>query len=129
MLNARPTSTAEASNAHQLPVSQARSAAAQASTISSSSSGSTPLSRETATNDGNTASASEAPRAVKPPTRRRSIAYMTSTATSPQIASGSSRLSGLKPNSFALSTCSHSPSGGLSTLIRPPWSKDTNRKL
>ena len=87
------------------------------------------MSREIATNEGNTASASAAPRAATPPTRPRSITYITSTATSPQIASGSSRLSGWNPNTFALATCSHSASGGLSTLTSPPWSKDTNRKL
>ncbi len=125
VLKASPTSTAEPSSAHRLPVSQARSAAQQASTISASSSGSTPLSREIATKEGNTASARAAPRAVQPPTRRRSITYMARIATSPQATSGSSRLSGLKPNTLALPTCSHSPSGGLSTLTRPPWSKDT----
>ena len=45
------------------------------------------------------------------------------------IASGSSRLSGEKPNSLALAACTHSASGGLSTVTRPPGSKDTNRKL
>ena len=48
------------SSLRQRPVSQARSAAPQASTISRISSGSTPLSRETATNDGNTASVERA---------------------------------------------------------------------
>ena len=47
----------------------------------------------------------------------------------PAIASGSSRLSGEKPKTFALATCSHSPSGGLSTEISPPGSNDTNTKL
>ena len=45
------------------------------------------------------------------------------------IASGSSRLSGEKPNSFALSACTHRPSGGLSTVTSPPGSKETNTKL
>ena len=47
----------------------------------------------------------------------------------PAIASGSSRLSGEKPNTFALAACTHSPSGGLSTMISPPGSKETNTKL
>ena len=45
------------------------------------------------------------------------------------IASGSSRLSGEKPKSLALSACTHSPSGGLSIVISPPGSNETNRKL
>ena len=45
------------------------------------------------------------------------------------IASGSSRLSGEKPNTFALAACTHSASGGLSTVTRPPGSNETNRKL
>ena len=47
----------------------------------------------------------------------------------PAIASGSSRLRGEKPNTFALVACTHSPSGGLSTMTSPPGSKDTNTKL
>ena len=45
------------------------------------------------------------------------------------IASGSSRLSGEKPNSFALAACTHRASGGLSTVTRPPGSNETKRKL
>jgi len=45
------------------------------------------------------------------------------------IASGSSRLSGERPNSFALALCTHSASGGLSIVIIPPASKDAYRKL
>jgi hypothetical protein len=35
----------------------------------------------------------------------------------------------VNPKSLALAVCSHSASGGLSTEISPPGSKDTNRKL
>ncbi len=45
------------------------------------------------------------------------------------IASGKSTLSGVMPNTLALSTCTHSPSGGLSIVISPPGSNETNRKL
>ena len=45
------------------------------------------------------------------------------------IASGSSTPSGEKPNSLALVACTHRPSGGLSTMIRPPGSKETKKKL
>ena len=45
------------------------------------------------------------------------------------IASGSSRLSGVKPNSLALSACTHRASGGLSTVISPPGSNEMKKKL
>ena len=65
--------------------------------------------------------------------RRRGAArgsqYSSATASTPAIASGSSRLSGEKPNSFALAACTHSASGGLSTVTSPPGSNDANRKL
>ena len=54
---------------------------------------------------------------------------MSATVSTPAIASGSSRLRGEKPNSFALAACSHSPSGGLSTMTSPPGSNDTKMKL
>ena len=54
----QPDEHRAAQQRRQRPLSHARSAAPQASIISRISSGSTPLSRETATNDGNTASAS-----------------------------------------------------------------------
>jgi hypothetical protein len=67
---------------------------------------STPLSRETAT-----------------------IGYKSATASTAQTPSGISRLSGVNPNSFALSPWSQSASGGLSTVIRPFGSAEMKTKL
>ncbi len=130
MLKASPTSTPLAQQRSASgPFRIARSAASQARIISRISSASTLFVREIATNDGNTASASapatpaqraEAPREHEVEQRDREHA---------EIASGSSRLSGVKPNSLALSACTHRPSGGLSTMISPPGSKETKKKL
>ena len=57
VLNASPTSTAHHNSVRSRPESIAARAAPHAASINRISSGSTPLSRETATNDGNTASA------------------------------------------------------------------------
>ena len=70
MLNASPTSTPQQTSVRQRPLSLARSAGPQARTISRISSGSTPLSRETATNEGNTASARAPAKAAAVPRRR-----------------------------------------------------------
>ena len=90
---------------------------------------STLLSRETATNAGNTASVSALTVAASVPKRLRTIRYSAATAMTPAIACGSRRLSGVKPNSFALAVCSHSPSGGLSIEISPAGSAARNTKL
>src|SRR5262249_58952504 len=79
-LNARPTSTALVISQRQRPVSAARSPAAAASVISKISSGSTPLSRDTATKEGNTASASALANAAAVPTRRTTTTHSTATA-------------------------------------------------
>ena len=129
MLNASPTSTPLQTSVRQRPFSLARTPASQARIISKINSVSTLVVRETATNDGNTASASAPATAAQPPSRRASARYISSTASIPRIASGSSRLSGEKPNSFALAVCTHRPSGGLSTETRPPGSNDTKKKL
>ena len=129
MLKASPTTTPHHTSVRQRPVSHARNPAPQARISSRIRIGSTPLSRETATNDGNTASASAPANAATAPRRRASRKYSSATASTPAIASGSSRLRGEKPNSLALAACTHRASGGLSTVISPPGSNDTNMKL
>jgi hypothetical protein len=129
VLKASPTSTPHHSSVRQRPVSHARSAAPQARISSRINTGSTPFSRVTATNEGNTASASAPAIAGQGPRRRLITQYSAATESTPMIASGSSRLRGEKPNNFALTTCTHSASGGLSTVTSPPGSKETNRKL
>jgi hypothetical protein len=86
------------------------------------------VSRETATKDGKTASASADARPASLPKRGVTTRYRSATASTPQTASGMSRLSGEKPKIFALSACSHSPSGGLSTVIRPLGSAVMKKK-
>ncbi len=88
-----------------------------------------PLSRETATKDGNTARASALATPAGRPQRGATIRYRTMTEHTPAIASGASRLSGCRPNIFALSTWTHSAIGGLSIEMNPCGSNDTNRKL
>ncbi len=67
-----PDGDAAADQRAPAPVSQARSPKPQARSISRISTGSTPLSRETATNEGNTASASAPAIAAATPRRRAS---------------------------------------------------------
>ena len=129
VLKASPTSTAARTSRLRRPESIAVSAAPQAASISRIISGSTPLSRDTATNDGNTASENALTNPATEPNRGATIRYSSATASTAQIPSGISRLSGVKPNSFALSACSHSPSGGLSTVISPLGSAATKKKL
>ena len=129
MLKASPTSTAHQASARRRPLCTARSPAAHASSMSTIRIVSTPFSRETATKEGNVASTSAAARPARTPNGRETMRYSTTTASTPAIAPGSRRLSGEKPNTFALAACSHSASGGLSIVIRPPGSNDTNRKL
>ena len=55
--------------------------------------------------------------------------YISATASTAQMPSGIIRLSGPKPNTFALSAWSHSPSGGLSTVTRPCGPEATKKKF
>ena len=93
------------------------------------SSASTLLSREIATKAGKVARVSALAVAASVPYRLRTITYKAATAATPASAWGRSRLSGEKPNAFALAACSHRPSGGLSIEMRPVGSADRNTKL
>ncbi len=73
VLNASPTSTALAISQRRRPLSVARRPVPAAATISRISSASTPLSRETATNEGNTAIAVAPASAASVPARRAMI--------------------------------------------------------
>src|ERR1039457_3266160 len=128
VLNARPTSTAHQISVRRRPESIAARPAPQAASINRISSGSTPLSRDTATNDGNTASENAPTNPATVQNRGATIRYSSATASTGQIPSGISRLSGAKPNSFALNPCSHSPNGGLSTVMKPLGSEETKKK-
>ena len=94
MLNASPTSAAQPSRLSSLPEPIARSPTPQARIISRIRSASRPLSRETATNEGNTASASALMTPAAGPNLGVTTQYSAPTASTPMIASGSSRLSG-----------------------------------
>ena len=72
VLKASPTSTPLQISVRQRPVSVARTPASQARIISTISSVSTFVVRETATNDGNTASARAPATPAQPPSRRAS---------------------------------------------------------
>ncbi len=52
---------------------------------------------------------------------------MSATLATPISACGTSRLHELKPNTRTESACTHSASGGLSTVITPDWSNDPYR--
>ncbi len=73
MLKASPISAPQSNSVAERPDWQARIAAPQASSISRISSGSTPLERDTATNDGNKAQPSPAASAARVPKRRATI--------------------------------------------------------
>ena len=87
------------------------------------------MSRETATNEGNTASVNALASAAALPNRGATMRYSSATASTAQIPSGTSRLSAEKPKIFALIACSQRPSGGLSTVISPLGSAATKKKL
>ena len=129
MLKASPTSTAQPSSQRRLPRSIAASAAPAAASISRISSGSTALSRETATNDGKTARAKADTSAAARPKRGAISQYRSATESTAQMPSGTIRLSGEKPKSLALSACSQSARGGLSTVMKPLGSDATKKKL
>ena len=129
VLNASPTSAPHHTSVRRRPVSIAASAAPQAASINRISSGSTAFSRDTATNDGKTASENALSSPAIVPNRGATIRYRIATASTAQMPSGTIRLSGANPNSFALKPCSHNASGGLSTVMKPFGSEETKKKL
>src|ERR1700690_4177488 len=110
VLNASPTSTPAHTSQLNRPESIAPNAAQHAASANRISSESTPFSRDTATNDGNTASANAPTSPAVTPNRGATIRYSSSTASTAQRPSGSIRLAGAKPNTFALNACNHSAS-------------------
>jgi hypothetical protein len=128
-LNANPANTPHNTNDRNRPESIAANPAPHVATINKINNGSTPLSRDTATNDGNTANTNAATNPATTPNRGTTTRYNNHTAKTAQTPSGTNKLNGTKPNNRALNPCNHNPNGGLSTEINPLGSADTKKKL
>ena len=112
---ATPASTIQRVRPSASPRTTHHSAATQHSTSSASGL----LWREIATLIGVSASTSPATKPAGRPNTRRVRSYVSATAATPMSACGTSMLSDEKPNAFADNACTHSASGGLSTVITP----------
>jgi len=85
------------------------------------------LYRAIATHTGVTASASPPTNPANRPKRRRTRSYASPTVATPISACGTSMLHDEKPKIRAVSACTHSASGGLSTVISPLASNEPYR--
>ncbi len=85
--------------------------------------------RLTTTLIGEIARSAPAINPARGPKARRTRMKRTTTDTVPAMACGRIRLKLLKPKALTLSVCIHRPSGGLSTLTKPPGSNETKNQL
>ena len=122
--NPRPTHRPERTSQRVRPSSSARTRNHSAATEHRMSSASGLLWREMATAIGVVASAKPATNPAARPNRRRTRSYTSATDATPISACGTSMLSEWKPKALTNATCTHSASGGLSTVITPAWSKE-----
>ena len=86
------------------------------------------LLRSVATLIGVTARTTAAAQAAGTPKARRTSTYTSPTHATPASACGSNTATPLNPSSRALRACSHRPSGGLSTVTKPPASNDAKEE-
>ena len=121
----RPTNAPAASSQRVLPPARRpRSVAHTAAVMHSTSSASGLLCREIATVIGVSASAMPATNAAWRPNRLTVMSYTSPTVATPISACGTSNAHELKPNARADSACTHSASGGLSTVCTPATSNE-----
>ena len=120
----RPTATPASTSQRVRPSSSPRTKNHNAATQHRISSASGLLWREIATAIGVNASTRPATKPAARPNGRRTRSYTSTTVATPISASGTSMASGWKPNTFTDSACTHSASGGLSTVITPAASNE-----
>ena len=121
-LNTTPISAHHATSSHGLRSSTATTSSHAPPPSSAITSASIVESRAVATDSGNTASSSAAISPTATPCERRPARNTSGAAAIPAIAIGSTIAQPSYPNSFVDSTCSHSPTGGLSTESVPAGS-------
>src|ERR1019366_5074754 len=96
VLNANPTNTPHQTNVRNRPESTAANPTPHAANINKINNGSTPLSRDTATNDGNTPTPTPPPTPATTPNRGATIRYNNHTANTAHTPSGTNKLNDAK---------------------------------
>ena len=123
--NPSPTNTPLSTSHLRLPpLRRPRSSAHTAPTRHSTSSASGLLWREIATVIGVSASVRPATKPAWRPNRERARSYVSPTVATPISACGTSNAHALNPNARADNACTHSASGGLSTVCSPAASNE-----